>query len=132
MAAGRILILEDEPSIAAMYAEVLRAAGNDVSVHTSFEEARTELKHEVPDGLLADVRVKSYNGLHLALLYRSLSPEGVILVVSGLDDPVIRKEAAAIQAEFLVKPIEFSRLTAHFAKLPDISRRHSSKSGLNQ
>jgi DNA-binding response OmpR family regulator len=115
MAGGRVLILEDEPSLAAAYGEILRAAGNDVIVHTNFEEARAHLKLDVPDGLLTDVRVGEYNGLHLALVFRSLSPLGPILVVSGHDDPVIRKEVAAIPAEFLVKPVEFSSLTAYFA-----------------
>ena len=115
--AAKILILEDEPSVAGLYRDVLRLAGNEVIVYHRFEDARAHLKRDVPDGLLTDVRVGEYNGLQLALLFRSLSPAGVILVVSGHDDPVIRKEAAAIDAEFLVKPVEFSRLTKHFSNV---------------
>ena len=110
----KILILEDDPSVAGLYAEVLGSAGHEVIVHTSFEEARTYLKLNPPDALLADVRVGEYNGLQLAILFRSLSPHAIILVVSGHDDPVIRREAAAIGAEFFVKPVDVDTLTLKF------------------
>ena len=112
---ARILVLEDDAPTASLYADVLRLAGNEVAFYTSFEEARAHLRREVPDGLLTDVRVGEYNGLQLALLFRSLSATGPILVVSGHDDPVIRKGAEAVNAEFLTKPVEFSRLSTYFA-----------------
>ena len=110
----KILILEDDPSVAELYAEVLRSAGHEVIVRTSFEEARTYLKLNPPDALLVDVRVGEYNGLQLAILFRSLSPHAVILVVSGYDDPVIWREAAAIGAEFFTKPIDVDMLRVKF------------------
>ena len=111
-----ILILEDDPGVASLYAAALEGEGHRVAVFSSFEEARKALRQEVPDALLTDVRVGSYNGLQLALLFRSLSERGTIVVVSGHGDPVIADEATKIPAAFFVKPVDLNALTSQFAK----------------
>jgi DNA-binding response OmpR family regulator len=110
-----ILILEDDSLVANAYAEALRNDGHKVTVCTAFEEARDCLKGESPDALLTDVRVRQYNGLQLALLFRDVCPTGRVVVVTGHDDRVIRKEVAALDGEFLVKPISLARLRDLFS-----------------
>lgn len=110
----KILILDDEPSIAALYAVALEDAGHEVVVCTGYEEARAYVKQDLPRGLLTDVRVGEYNGLQLAIFFRSLSPTGALMVVSGHDDVVIRNEVAQIGATFLLKPVEIDKLTQFF------------------
>jgi len=105
-----ILILEDEAVVANAYAEALRKVGHEVTVCTGFEEARECLKGACPDALLTDIRVRQYNGLQLALLFREKCPDGKIVVVSGHNDPVIRNEVASLRADFLVKPISLAQL----------------------
>jgi DNA-binding response OmpR family regulator len=109
-----ILVLEDDGAVAQLYADALNLAGHNVRVFHSFEEARRELRARLPDALLTDVRLGEYNGLQLALLYRMLSPNGRILVVSGHDDATIRREAANMGAEFFVKPIDMEFLRNFF------------------
>jgi DNA-binding response OmpR family regulator len=109
---GKILILEDDPFIAAMYARALRRDGNDVTVYTTFKEAREHLKRDQPDALVTDVRVGEYNGLQLAWLFRTSSPDGRLVVVTGYDDPVIRREVGDLLGDFLLKPVEMNRLKA--------------------
>lgn len=115
MACQRILILEDDPSVAAMYAAALRSPEIDVVVCTRFTDAREELKRETPEALLTDVRVGEYNGLQLAMYFRSLSPNGPVLVVSGHDDPVIGKEVARLRGEFMLKPVGLTHLRHFFS-----------------
>ena len=55
--AGRILLVEDDLGVAAVYAAVLRDEGHEIVVCNTFEDARTELKRNVPDALLTDVRL---------------------------------------------------------------------------
>ena len=105
-----------------MFATALENAGHEVVVCTGFEEARDYLKQEVPSGLLTDVRVGEYNGLQLALLFRSLSPTGALMVVSGHEDAVIRKEIAQIDAAaFLLKPVDIAQLARFFSGDPEIA-----------
>jgi DNA-binding NtrC family response regulator len=110
-----ILILEDDAVVANAYAQALRNDGHQVTICTGFEEARECLKGETPDALLTDIRVRQYNGLQLALLFREVSPDGRVVVVTGHDDSVIRNEVAALHAEFLVKPISLAQLRNLFA-----------------
>lgn len=112
---SRILILEDDQAVAGVYSTALTIAGHDVAVFHQFEEARKDMKRHPPDGLLTDVRVAEYNGLQLALLYRMLSPNGRILVVSGHDDVAMREEAGNIDADFRVKPVDLNALTSYFS-----------------
>ena len=119
VADGKILILEDDLFIAAMYGRALRRDGNDVTVCTTFKEAREHLKRDQPDTLLTDVRVGEYNGLQLAWLFRSYSPDGRLVVVTGYDDVVIRKEVGELGGDFLLKPVDINRLkTALRRKCP--------------
>jgi DNA-binding response OmpR family regulator len=111
----RILLLEDSPEVARLYSTALRAEGHDLVVCSSFEEARSELRREVPDALLTDVRLGEYNGLQAAILFRSLSTDGIIVAVSGHDDPVIRQEVVNLHAEFFVKPVHLNFLTSRFS-----------------
>jgi DNA-binding response OmpR family regulator len=115
MALGRILILEDDLDVAAVYERALREDGNRVTVCASFEEARDSLRREQPDAVLTDVRVGQYNGLQLALLFRRLSPDGRIVVITGYDDAAIRKEVEEVGGEFLLKPVRISHLRNAFS-----------------
>jgi DNA-binding NtrC family response regulator len=110
-----ILILEDDAVVANAYAEVLRRDGHEVTICTGFEEARECVKGDCPDALLTDIRVRQYNGLQLALLFREVSPDGRVVVVTGHDDSVIRSEVAALRAEFLVKPVSLAQLRNLFS-----------------
>ena len=111
-----ILILEDDLDVRTVYASALQGAGHHVRVYSSFEDARKALRESVPDGLLTDVRVGSYNGLQLALLFRAMAENGPILVVSGHDDAVIQEEARRIPAVFRVKPVSIDAILSEFAE----------------
>jgi two-component system, response regulator RegA len=116
----RILVLEDDPFIAAMYGRALRRDGIDVTVCTTFKDARQQLKREQPTTLLTDVRVGEYNGLQLAWLFRAQSPEGRIVVVTGYDDPVIRQEVERLGGEFLLKPVDMRTLKVALCCAPPL------------
>lgn len=118
MTSKRILVVDDDVAIASLYATAFRAAGHEVSIANRFEEARMHLRGNIPDGLLTDIRLGEYNGLQLAMLYRSLSPTGTIVIVSGHPDPVIEREAAALGAEFFTKPIDLEVLRKRFSAGP--------------
>jgi DNA-binding NtrC family response regulator len=111
-----ILILEDDLDVGIVYASALTGAGHNVTTYSSFEIARQALRDSLPDGLLTDVRVGSYNGLQLALLFRAMAESSPIVVVSGHDDAVIQEETRRIPAIFLVKPVSLDAIVSIFAK----------------
>jgi two-component system response regulator RegA len=116
MTGARILILEDDPSVADLYARALREDGHEVIVCTRFEDARQHLRGDRPECVLTDVRVGEYNGLQLGLLFRRYSPDGQLVVVTGYDDEVIRKDVDQLNGEFLLKPVRIAQLRRVFAE----------------
>lgn len=117
MTGTRILVLEDDDDLATFYSEALRELGHTVTVCTRFEHARKRLYEDPPDAVLTDIRVGEYNGLHLAWLFRAMSPNGTVVVVSGYDDVVLQKEAELLNAEFLLKPVDMCQLQTRFCGL---------------
>ena len=110
MAVEKILILEDDPEVARVLQAALSEDGNSVTVCETYEEAREHLRHEKPDAVVTDVRVGEYNGLQLALLFRRSSPDGRVVVVTGYDDAVIRRDVGDLHAQFLLKPVDIAQL----------------------
>ena len=109
-----ILVLEDEPGVAQLYAGALRTAGFEAIVCNSCPDARASLKKELPDGLLTDVRLGEFNGLQLVHLFRSLSPEGIVVVATGHDDPTLKDEAEKLGCHFVTKPVDIKAIVGYF------------------
>ena len=108
--AQRVLLVEDEPGLLDAMKMSFERAGKDIVACRSFEEARKTLLAEDFRCLLTDVRLGAYNGLQLAVIARSKSPDMRIIVFSGYDDPVLREEAAHLGAIYLIKPVGSERL----------------------
>lgn len=70
----------------------------------SFKEAREKLFAERFDLLVTDVRLGAFNGLHLAIVAHYEHPEMQVIVLSEVDDPVLRQEAGKVGARYIVTP----------------------------
>jgi DNA-binding NtrC family response regulator len=106
----RILVVDDDMAVLEGLEMALTGAGREVHAYGTFEEGREALRTSTFDALLTDVRLGAFNGLQLALIARDTNPEIRIIVISGFEDPVLRADAAAVGAEYLVKPITVQQL----------------------
>lgn len=114
----RVVIVDDnEPLLRAME-ECVAGAGHDVVAFGQFESAKTYLATTQFDVLVTDVRLGAYNGLQLAMFAKLEHPETTAIVLSGFDDPVLRKDAASIGARFCVKPVGTEALLDGIANTP--------------
>jgi DNA-binding response OmpR family regulator len=104
---ARILIVDDDHAYVAGVTEYLDAHGFEVIAAQSFEDAKRALATSGPQLVIVDVRLGAFNGLQLLSTGRVKVPA---IVVTGFDDPVLRAEAAAFGAQYLVKPIVPSAL----------------------
>ena len=82
----------------------------DVTACRTFEDARSRLLSEDFECLVTDVRLGAFNGLQLAVIARDRNPGIGIVVFSGFDDPVLRQEAARLNAAYVLKPVTAERL----------------------
>jgi len=79
----RILIVDDEPAIAESLSEILRAAGYEVAMATSGEDAVRDAEKFSPEILLTDVLMPAMNGFELALRVKEMLPNCRLLLFSG-------------------------------------------------
>jgi DNA-binding NtrC family response regulator len=108
----KLLVVDDDPSVLEAFEMALSSAGEDVDACGTYEAARAALRLDSFDVLLTDVRLGAYNGLQLAVLAREAHPHIRIIVFSAFEDPVLRAEAAAVGAVYLVKPVSSEQLSS--------------------
>ncbi len=117
----RVVIVDDnEPLLRAME-RCVAGAGHHVVAFAEFESAKTYLASTRFDVLVTDVRLGAYNGLQLAIFAKLEHPETTAIVLSGFDDPVLRKDAASIGAHFCVKPVATAALLSSIENPPQQS-----------
>jgi DNA-binding response OmpR family regulator len=106
----KVLIVDPDWSALRDTAEILARAGYVVTTAASFEEARQRLRIDEPHVLIADVRLGAHNGLHLVIRSRADFPKIAAIVTHVAPDPVLSAEATAVDAVYLVKPLESEEL----------------------
>ena len=109
---GRVLLVDDDPSVVSLITMAFARAGREAVGCSSFQEGRSRLLAEDFRCLIADVRLGEFNGLQLAVIARERRPGMGIIIFTGFDDPVLREEAAHLNARYLVKPVTSEQLLA--------------------
>jgi DNA-binding response OmpR family regulator len=109
----RILVLDDDEHTLAGILEMLRDAGHHVTGAATYDAAKRLLDVSTFDLLVSDVRLRSFNGLHLVMQAHRDHPDTAVIIITGYDDPLIDLEASRYHAELVRKPInpvEFARV----------------------
>jgi CheY-like chemotaxis protein len=112
----RVLVIDDDENALCGIVEILRAADHHVTSASSYEDAKTLLAVGTYDLLLTDIRLRSFNGLHLVMRARAETPEMAIIIMTGYDDAFMKLEAQRYKAEFVPKPIKPAELLEAVAK----------------
>jgi DNA-binding NtrC family response regulator len=102
----RVLLVDDDENALCGIAELLRDAEHDVTTSSNYEEAKALLSGRTWDLFITDVRLRSFNGLHLVMKVRSESPDIGIVIMTAYDDAMMEYEARRYNAHFIRKPIK--------------------------
>jgi len=106
----RVLVLEDDENALAGIVELLSESGYDVTASSAYEDAKRILSAGAFDLFVTDVRLRSYNGLHLVQKVREESPDTAVIIMTGYDEPLMQLEASRYSARFIKKPIKSAEL----------------------
>lgn len=106
----KILLVDDDVRLLEAIEMALVARGKHVEACSTFEAGRRAIRNGRFDTLITDVRLGAFNGLQLAVIARDEQPHIRIIVFSGFEDPVLRAEASAVGADYLVKPVTGAEL----------------------
>ena len=102
----RAVVVDDDPQVLSLASRWLKSAGCESVMSSScFADARVQIKVFEPSILIADVRLGDFNGIQLGLLARRIRTDVRVLIISGWDDSVLRRETEQFGAAFLQKPL---------------------------
>lgn len=116
MAERRLLVIDDEPDIAAFIGEVGQGLGYDVRVTSDVETFKASFDGYVPDVVVLDVVMPEIDGIELVKYLAANGCKARILVISGyaqryLDNTKALGEAFGLRSvTAMSKPIELPML----------------------
>lgn len=120
---GKILIVDDEPSVGAMLKERLSMEGYACRVCTSGQEALQELDREPFDAVVSDIRMPQMSGLTLLERASKKHPRVAFLMATAEDDVRVAIQAMKQGAvDYLVKPINLEALVVSMRRALDTKR----------
>ena len=123
--APRILLIEDDPRLAAMVSEYLGEAGFHVSTAAAGGAGLEQLRREPYDALVLDLMLPDIDGLEVCRQLRATSDTPVLMLTARGDtmDRVVGLEIGA--DDYLPKPFEPRELLARLRAI--LRRRQSSR-----
>jgi len=125
--AARVLVVEDDPDLAALEADVLKLRGHEVYVASNGREALEAVERARPDLILLDIKMPVMNGREFADEYRRREPSTApIMVVTAADDA--QRRAAEVGASgWIAKPFDpdvlLEKVTTLLRQDPDLNLR---------
>lgn len=120
--AGRVLVVDDDVSAAALLVGILESAGHACGIAGGAEEARSLLATRPFDLVLTDMDMPGESGLDLMTHIGRGHPETPVIMITGYDDSYIARAALEHGAYgFMLKPV---RSTELLVTVSNALRRH--------
>jgi two-component system response regulator BaeR len=109
---ARVMIVEDEPELAALVADYARAAGYEPIVFGDGARALAAVRHQPPDILVLDLMLPGLDGLAVCRTVRTFSTLPIIMVTAKVEeiDRLLGLETGA--DDYLCKPFSPRELVA--------------------
>jgi len=117
MAGSRILVVEDDPRLAATLERVLAAENHDVEVATDGNEALRRARGRQFDLVVLDIMLPGLDGIAVCRRLRATGPIPVLLLTAlgGTEERVRGLDSGA--DDYLVKPFAYEELLARVRAL---------------
>jgi DNA-binding NtrC family response regulator len=83
---GRILIVDDDAGVRALYARALQLDGHATQLADSAQQAMQLVHDAPPDGILLDLRMPFISGVGFLYRLREIHPRLPVAIVTGMGD----------------------------------------------
>ncbi|MBI4560437.1 MAG: response regulator [Candidatus Rokubacteria bacterium] len=111
-AAGRILVVDDEPEVCKMLEKLLTRKGYHTRSAADGGEAVRAVADEAPDVVLLDIAMPRLGGIEALAAIRAIAPDVKVIMVSGHAALEVAKRALAYGAfDYVTKPIDLGYLS---------------------
>jgi two-component system, OmpR family, response regulator len=114
----RVLVVDDEPSLAELLASVLRYEGWDIAVAADGSSAVRTAREFKPDAVVLDVMLPDFSGLEVLRRMRSELPNVCVLFLTARD--AVEDRIAGITAggdDYVTKPFSLEEVLARLRGL---------------
>ncbi len=113
----KVLIIDDEKPTLAMFELFLEAYGFEVLTAEKGEEGIEVFKAEHPSIVFTDIKMPGIDGFEVLKRIKTISPEAVVIVITGHGDKELAKRALDLKAtDFIHKPVQKEALDAALEK----------------
>jgi signal transduction histidine kinase len=113
MATSKILVVDDEQSVATTIKAILQLDGNDVTAVTTGKEALAQLREHEFDVVLTDLRLDDLDGIEILRETQKLWPDTSAIMLTGYAS--LESAVAALRSgayDYLIKPSDVDELRA--------------------
>lgn len=117
----RILLVEDDPKLAAAMKSQIENWGNEVTLVRNFRDIMPEFHEYDPQLVLLDIMLPFFNGYHWCEAIRSVSTVPIVFISSASDNMNIVMAMTMGGDDFIPKPVDPMVLTA---KIQAVLRRN--------
>jgi CheY-like chemotaxis protein len=106
----RILVVDDEPDIAASFTDLLRSFLPDAKVEQAYtgEEALRQLRDHEVDLIVTDFMMPGMNGVQMLRQAQALSPHTPNILVTAYGADVVHKAGGPTPNRILHKPFDIA------------------------
>lgn len=120
----RVLVADDDPTICLLMPAALAGDHFAVTVVDNGASALTEFNRAPFDIVLLDVEMPEMDGFEVgAAIRRSHGQRVRLVLVSGHDDQAFFERAAALGADHIAKPVNWSAIAGQLLELLDGDER---------
>lgn len=114
----RILVVDDDPSVAEVIAEAIRSRGHEALVALDGTEALDILESTAVEGVFLDLVMPGLGGLAVLTRIRARHATLPVVILSGHADEDQAREALALgAADVIKKPAALAHLTEALSRL---------------
>ena len=112
----RILVIDDEPAVAAVIAEALRDEGHEVFVASGGQEGLQVIAQGRPEAVFLDVVMPGMDGVEVLRRIRARDPHLPVIILSGWAGKSQLDEARRLGVtDILQKPVALKTLSSALA-----------------
>jgi two-component system, OmpR family, response regulator len=114
----RVLVVDDEPTLAEVLASVLRYEGWDVRTAADGRSAVREARDFEPDAVILDIMLPDFDGLEVLRRIRAVSPHVCVLFLTAKD--AVEDRIVGITAggdDYVTKPFSLAEVLARLRGL---------------
>lgn len=103
-----VLVIDDEVAIGEVIRDYLADEGYEVWIATDGDEGLEVVQREKPSLILLDVLLPGMGGLECLKQIKKRHPDGVVIMLSGLHDETVAKQAIRGGAyDYITKPFNY-------------------------